>query len=190
MGLVLLHTGDLLQVGPHIRLRFAVVDAVEESLCRQLYESSMHDPLTLLFNRRYLTDHLAEAVADSRHSGGDVAVLMIDVDAFKDVNDRFGHLAGDRALCTVGARILRSLRAVDVLARYAGDEFVVLAIGTDTDETRQLAERVRRAVEGLHMSARGREVRITASIGVATLREVVGRDDQAAALLTLADARM
>jgi diguanylate cyclase (GGDEF)-like protein len=190
VGLALLRTGDLLRLGPHIRLRFAVVDAVEESLYRHLYESSMHDPLTHLFNRRYMTDHLTEAVDDSRLSGGAVAVLMIDVDALKDVNDRFGHLAGDRALCTVGARILRSLRAGDVLARYGGDEFVVLATGTDTVDTLALAERVRRAVEGLNLSARGHEVRMTASIGVAALVEVVDSDDPAAALLALADSRM
>lgn len=95
VGLALLHDGDLLQLGPHVRLRFAVVDAIDESLYRRLYESSFHDPLTHLFNRRYMSDRLAEAVDDARRSSRDVAVLMIDVDALKDVNDCFGHLAGD-----------------------------------------------------------------------------------------------
>ena len=181
----------MLQLGPHLRVRFAIVDAVEESLGRRLYESSMHDPLTHVFNRRYLADRLLAEVARARRADGDVAVLMIDVDSLKGVNDRFGHLAGDRALCTVAARIRRALRIEDVLARYGGDEFVVLAVGTDAADAVQLAERIRRAVEGLHMSARGREVRITTSIGVASLAEVGASDDEpVAALLAMADARM
>ena len=190
VGVALLHSGDLLQLGPHVRVRFAVVDAIEESLYRRLYESSLHDPLTHVFNRRYLTDRLAEAMADARRSHGDLAVLMIDVDSLKAVNDHFGHLAGDRALCTIASRIQRSLRTEDVLARYGGDEFVVLTVGTDRSDTRRLAERVRRAVEGLNMSARGREVHVTASIGVASLAEVSGTGGAGGGLLALADARM
>ena len=186
VGLALLQTRDLLRLGPRIRVRFAIVDTLVH---RRLYESSMQDPLTHVFNRRYLTDRLNEAIDDSLRSGGGVSLLMIDVDALKEVNDRFGHMAGDRALSTIAARILRSLRAEDILARYGGDEFVVLAVGADPGDTRQLAERVRRAVEGLHLSARGREVRLTASIGVAALSEIADRDDPATALLALADTR-
>jgi two-component system cell cycle response regulator len=190
IGLTLLKGGDLLQLGPNMQVRFAIVDSIEESLYRRLYESSVHDPLTHLFNRRYLNDRLFEEIARARRSGDDVAILMIDVDCLKDVNDHFGHLAGDRALCTIAARILRALRVEDVLARYGGDEFVVVAAGTDPDDARQLAERVRRAVEGLHMSARGREVHITASIGLASLSELETNDEPVAALFARADARM
>jgi diguanylate cyclase (GGDEF)-like protein len=129
-------------------------------------------------------------VARARRAGSDVAVLMIDVDALKAVNDRFGHLAGDRALSTIAAHILRALRVEDVLARYGGDEFVVLAVGTDPSDAMRLAERVRRAVEGVRMSARGCEVAITISIGVASLAEVAEADEPGSALLTLVDARM
>jgi len=190
VGVALLHRNDLLQLGPHLRVRFAVVDSVEESLYRQLYESSVHDPLTHVFNRRYLADRLLAEVARARRANGDVAVLIIDVDALKKVNDRFGHLAGDRALCSIAAGILRALRFEDVLARYGGDEFVVLAVGTGLTDATRLAERVRCAVEALHMNARGGEVRITTSIGVATLAELPANEKQVGPLLALADERL
>jgi diguanylate cyclase (GGDEF)-like protein len=181
--------GDLLQLGPYLRMRFAVVDAVDEALSRQLYETSMRDALTHVFNRRYLADRLLAEVARARRGGSDVSVLMIDVDSLKMVNDSFGHLAGDRLLSTVAGRILRSLRVEDVLARYGGDEFVVIAVGTDRVAAERLAERIRGAIEALHMSARGGEVRITTSIGVAALAELAPNTEPAA-LLALADARM
>jgi diguanylate cyclase (GGDEF)-like protein len=190
VGVALLKEGDLLQLGPHLRMRFALVDSVEESLYRQLYDASVHDPLTHVFNRKYLADLMLAEIARTRRSMGDMSALMIDVDALKRVNDSFGHLAGDRALCTVAARILRALRVEDVLARYGGDEFVVLAAGTTLRDAAHLAERVRRAVEGLHMSARGHDVRITTSIGVASLSELAASDDPGTALLAMADARM
>jgi two-component system cell cycle response regulator len=190
VGVAVLHRNDLLQLGPTARIRFAIIDSVAESLRRQLYESSVRDPLTLAFNRRYFVERLAAEIAHERRAQGDVAVLMIDVDSLKTINDLFGHIAGDRALCSVAARILRTLRVEDVLARYGGDEFVVLAAGTDRADAGQLAERIRRAVEGLCMSARGREVRITTSIGVASLAELSTGDEPVETLLAMADERM
>jgi two-component system cell cycle response regulator len=189
IGVALLQPGDVLQLGP-LRARFAIVDSVEETLYRQLYESSVRDPLTNVFNRKYFVARLLAEIARARRADGDVAVLMIDVDSLKRVNDSFGHLAGDRALCAVATRILRVLRVEDVLARYGGDEFVVLAAGTSPFDAERLGERVRRAVEGLLMSAQGREVGITTSIGVASLSELATDEEPVAGLLAMADARM
>jgi two-component system cell cycle response regulator len=95
IGLALLHQVDVLRLGPHLRVRFAIVDGVEESLSRRLYESSVRDPLTHAYNRRYLADRMLAEIARARSAKTEVSVLMIDVDALKTVNDRFGHLAGD-----------------------------------------------------------------------------------------------
>ena len=190
VGVALLAAGDILQLGPHLRLRFAVVDSAEEALYRQLYESSVRDPLTHVYNRRYLADRLLSEIARARRTGSDVAILMIDVDSLKTVNDSFGHLAGDQALCAIASRVQRTLRAGDLLARYGGDEFVVLAAGADVGHAHQLAERIRRAVEELHLVARGREVLVTTSIGIASLSEIAPGDEPVAALLAVADARM
>jgi diguanylate cyclase (GGDEF)-like protein len=185
-----LHAGDLLQLGPQLRLRFATLDPVEATLYQGLYESSMQDPLTGAFNRRYLNERLVAEIAHARRTGRDVSVLMIDVDGLKEVNDRFGHLAGDRALSSIATRIQSVLRAEDMLARYGGDEFVVLALGTVGVAVLQLAERIRRAVEGLQMSARDQIVSLTASIGVASVAAVSSSSDPGMAVLATADARM
>jgi two-component system cell cycle response regulator len=190
VGVSLLSRGDLLQLGPNLRVRFAVVDSVEESLYRELYESSVRDPLTHTFNRKFLGDRLLAEIGRARRASQDVAVLMIDVDLLKKVNDGFGHLAGDGVLCSVAAGISRALRLEDVLARYGGDEFVVLAAGTGPSDAERLAERVRLAVEGLHLTAGGCDIQITTSIGVASLKELVDAGDPVAALLSTADARM
>jgi two-component system, cell cycle response regulator len=190
IGVALLRQGDVVQLGPHLRIRFAMVDGVEESLNRRLYESSVLDPLTHLFNRRYLADRLIAEVAHARRTKGELALLMADVDCLKQVNDRFGHAAGDRALCIVGARMKRAIRIEDMLARYGGDEFVIVAPGTGGVEALHLAERVRRAIEELQMSAGGRGVRLTLSIGSAALDEVGSTDDPIALLLALADSRL
>jgi diguanylate cyclase (GGDEF)-like protein len=148
------------------------------------------DPLTHVFNRSYFNGRLVAEVAHALHTNGNAAVLMVDVDDLKQVNDRFGHLAGDRALCAVATRILRVIRVKDVLTRYDSEHFVILARATDGAEAARLAERVRGAVEALHMGARGQNIRITLSIGVASLAELKPADEPVPALLALADRRM
>jgi diguanylate cyclase (GGDEF)-like protein len=115
---------------------------------------------------------------------------MIDVDRLKQLNDTFGHLAGDRALGGIVVAMGRSIRVDDLLARYGGDEFVILAPGTDHHEATWLAERVRRAVEGLQLAAGGKDVHISVSIGVASLSELPPSEERHDGLLSLADERL
>ncbi len=190
VGIALLRQGDVMQLGPQVRIRFAMVDEPEESLLRNLYEFSVHDPLTHLYNRDYLADRLLAEVARARRTNGELSLLMADVDSLKPVNDRFGHVAGDRAVCLVGARIKRAIRLEDVLARYGGGEFVVIAPRTGAVEALHLAERVRRAISELRLGARGESVHLTLSIGVASLAEVTSADRHLLGLVALADSRL
>ena len=182
--------GDCVQLGPSLQLRFSSIDEADEHLRRKLYEAAVRDPMTGLYNRRHFADRLAVEIAVAHRTNGDAALLLIDVDGLKQVNDRVGHLAGDRALCVVAATIGRAVRVEDVAARYGGDEFVVLAGRTDLPLARRLAERIRRVIDELRFSSAGGSVLITVSIGVASLGEIASRADAGAALVALADERL
>jgi len=146
------------------------------------------DALTGAFNRRYLDRRLIEEAAGARRYGLPLAVMLLDIDHFKQVNDRHGHQAGDQVLAAVAQRVAEQLRESDVLARYGGEEFLVIAPHTPLPGAAELAERVRRSIESGEFSLpnepAGRGIRVTASIGVASTGD--GRDD-AEALVHAAD---
>ena len=105
------------------------------------------DPLTGLYNQRYLMRHLRGLLESGQTR--EIAVLMIDVDHFKAVNDEFGHAAGDKALRAIADTLRANTRVFDSLARYGGEEFVVVMPGTGAEEATQAAERLRAAVEAM-----------------------------------------
>ncbi len=184
-----LRSGDHLQLGPTALLRFALTDPADERLQVDLYESAVRDPLTKTFNRRYLVSRLVAEAAHARRHGTPLAALMLDIDGFKQFNDRHGHFVGDRILCFATTQIARLLRAGDLLARLGGDEFVVLGRETDAHQAITLADRLRSAVADMHMSAGGVQVSVTVSIGIALLEEL-GPTDAAEDLVNLADRRL
>jgi two-component system, cell cycle response regulator len=184
-----LRAGDHVQLGPAVLLRFALTDPADERLQADLYESAIRDPLTKTFNRRYLLSRLVAEVAHARRHGTPLAALMLDVDGFKQFNDRHGHFVGDRILCFVMAQVGRLLRAGDVLARFGGDEFVILGRETNAAQAVTLAERLRSAVAGMHMSAHGVPISVTVSVGIASLDEL-DPQDAADDLVDLADRRL
>ncbi|MCC7138995.1 MAG: diguanylate cyclase [Planctomycetes bacterium] len=162
--------------------------ALEESLReanRILARQAFVDPLTGLFNRGTLRDTLERETARVRRYGGSLAVLMIDLDRFKRVNDQWGHLAGDETLRAVASALRSSLREGDVLVRYGGDEFCALLPSTDLGAAHAAADRVRDAVRAVVVDA-GSSLRLGASVGIATTGDL--RDeDGAEVLVRLAD---
>lgn len=130
-------------------------------------ELALTDPMTGLYNHRYLTRHL-RGLLGSGVAGG-VSVMMIDIDHFKAVNDRFGHAAGDRVLKLVAETLRSRTRVFDSLARYGGEEFVVIMSGSTQAEAEAAAERLRASIQDLNVSPDGSGPRqITVSIGVAS----------------------
>lgn len=125
-------------------------------------ELAVTDPLTGLRNRRYVRRHLEGVL---RNAGA--AVLLIDVDRFKSVNDSLGHAAGDIVLREVAERVRAHIRAADVVARYGGEEFLVVMSGTGAEEAALVAERLRGAIAASPILAEGQAVPVTASVGVA-----------------------
>jgi diguanylate cyclase (GGDEF)-like protein len=133
-----------------------------------LAASSLTDRLTGLYNYGTFVDYLHNEVTKTDRYGGQLTLLMLDLDHFKDFNDRHGHEAGNELLRRVGAALRRLVREADVAARYGGEEFAVLIRG-DESQGFELAERLRRAVEDLSVTVRGgREAYATVSVGVAS----------------------
>ncbi len=142
------------------------------------------DTLTKLLNRRRFLDLAYEAMDGFRETGRGFGILMIDVDRFKSVNDRFGHPAGDRAIQWVAAKIIGSVRPNDLAARFGGEEFIVLVAEISMEGAEELAERIRLSIASEPLTGVGDDLQITVSIGVALteksdvdVEELIGRAD-------------
>src|SRR5262249_39049463 len=138
----------------------------------QLEELSVTDPLTGLANRRRLRRQFGEELNRAARYGTPLALLSIDLDCLKQINDGHGHAAGDRALHLVSESLRRSCRATDVAARFGGDEFVVLAVNTTATEALALAHRIGATVRRLSAGPGTGTPRLTVSIGAADLERV------------------
>lgn len=131
------------------------------------------DALTGAFNRRYMDRRLSEELASARRYGKPLSILMLDIDHFKQINDRYGHLAGDQVLAGLARAVAGELRETDILTRYGGEEFLVMAPHTPLPGATNLAERVRKRIEFHefslpHQPGGIQVIRVTVSIGVAS----------------------
>jgi diguanylate cyclase (GGDEF)-like protein len=147
---------------------------------------STHDELTGVATRTLLMDHVDIALARARRTGTEAAVMFVDLDDLKAVNDSFGHQAGDAVLTEVAGRLRDSVRAIDTVARVGGDEFVVLFDGVDDEqEAETLATRVHAILESAPIDAGGALVNVSASVGLAVstgnegAHQLIGRADAA-----------
>ncbi len=161
--------------------------AMQQEHARRLFQLATHDPLTSLANRYLLEQRLERALARSRRTGTTGALIFIDLDGFKRCNDLWGHAAGDRILIAIADRLGISLRATDTVARFGGDEFVLVL--EDVSRPESLDEIVtnlrRRLAEPIAIE--GRQITIESSVGVARFP---ADGDHAATLLSSADGRM
>jgi diguanylate cyclase (GGDEF)-like protein len=161
---------------------------VREQLSRmrdELAHTAAMDPLTAMFNRRYLHSRLEAELERSRRTGMPVALLMLDVDTFKSINDQMGHQTGDAVLRKISEIIRRSVRASDVCTRYGGDEFSIV-VSENAVSAAQTAERIRSRVEAFRWDSLGlpASLSVTVSIGVCIgevgegSEALIGRADQ------------
>jgi two-component system cell cycle response regulator len=133
-----------------------------------MYDAALYDALTKAFNKRHFLDRLPIEISHAKRHRTPLSLLMIDADHFKQVNDRYGHVAGDHVLTTL-ARIVRgTLRAEDLFARYGGEEFCVLCRDTPLANASGLAERLRAKVETFLVEHEAQRIPVTISIGVAS----------------------
>jgi two-component system cell cycle response regulator len=165
---LVLADGDKIQLGRGTILKFTFHDALDDSYQQRMVESALRDPLTRLYNKRYFDDRLDAELRFARRHGTSLALLLIDVDHFKLVNDNRGHLAGDKVLAEIAATLTQAVRNEDVVARYGGEELVVLSRAIGDDGAHNLAERLRKTVENLRTKVEDEPpVRVTISVGVA-----------------------
>lgn len=170
-----LQPGDTLTLGPDVSLRLEAPDQSIQSLLQEMHKSATQDALTGLMNRRSFLERLSEeAAATTRHSL-QTCVAMIDVDHFKSVNDNYGHPAGDAVLVGVAERLSQSLRGEDTVARFGGEEFVVLLRHTNLQGSQILLDRLREIVAGngftIPTPTGHQTINVTFSAGLTQLQE-------------------
>ena len=162
--------------------------AIENAILYQKSaELTVTDDLTKLFNSRYLNVHLRREIKRSRRYGVPVSLIFLDLDGFKKVNDTYGHLSGSRALYEVGQILQETVREIDVVSRYGGDEFTIILPQTGAAGALTIAERIRTLIaERVFLTDLNIEVRLTASFGVSTFpdhgqtrEDLIQRADQA-----------
>lgn len=181
-----IESGDRIQLGPRVVLRFALLDEAEEIMHRQLFESSTRDALTGAYNKKYITERLIAEVAHALRHRSSLEVVVVDLDKFKHINDHYGHLVGDAVLRAVADRVHALIRSEDVFGRFGGEEFVVISRSSDAA---RLAERIRVAVESLAVPTDRGLLHATLSAGVARLDEL-GPNANASRLIDKADLRL
>ncbi|MBI5119980.1 MAG: diguanylate cyclase [Rhodospirillales bacterium] len=141
-----------------------------ESAHMKLLDAARTDPLTGCMNRRYLMEAAAREMARIKRSGSTLAVLMIDIDHFKHINDAHGHAVGDEALLTLVRILIANIRASDMLGRIGGEEFAVILPDTSPETALQVAEKLRESIAAAVVKGDGLSFSMTASIGLAELK--------------------
>jgi two-component system, cell cycle response regulator len=187
-GIAELHDGDIIQLGPRVTLRFSLLDEHQEKLMRQLYESSTIDGLTGIHNRKHFEERLHSEIAFAQRHSTKLALILLDVDHFKSVNDRFGHSAGDEVLRQVARSVQQRLRVEDVFGRFGGEEFAIVLRGVSREGAARLAERLRATVAAVPYEHAGQPIPVTISAGCAAL--ACASEPTASALIELADERL
>ncbi len=160
-----LRAGDKIQVGDTL-LQLSYSDEIEKEYHAKLFDLAARDALTGLYNKRYIFNEMENHLRIARRSGRVFSIILLDIDDFKGVNDRFGHLAGDEYLRQVAGLFVRSLREQDIAGRIGGEEFLVILPETAIDGAMQLAGRIRKNVEEFVLAHEESRVRTTISAGV------------------------
>jgi diguanylate cyclase (GGDEF)-like protein len=177
--------GDLIRLGSVV-LKYLAGDHVEALYHAELKRLAEEDPLTGIAHKGTFQEALAREVARANRHGNALSVAILDVDHFKAVNDRFGHLAGDEVLRELPRLVRPLVRAEQVLARVGGEELALLLPHVPAEKAALFAEKVRRLVEAHPFLFQGERIAVTVSVGVAELEPV----EAAEALLARADARL
>ena len=177
--------GDRLQFGSDVIVKFIRPDPCEEQFQREMFERTVRDPLTGLYNRAFFMAQFGPLSDRGGLRGLGIAVLMLDIDHFKRINDTHGHEIGDMVLREVAGVLRQATRSDDLVARYGGEEFVVALPVAAPDQATERAERLRSSLSSRRILAGGVPLRVTASLGLAFAPP--GRPRSINALISTAD---
>ena len=166
-------------------LKFTYHDSLDELFQRQMYESALRDDLTKTFNKKYFTDRLESEYAFAMRTKTPLSLMVFDLDHFKEVNDSYGHPAGDEVLAELAHAVSALIRAEDVFARVGGEEFGVICRAADGAQAQTVAERMRLSVASHKFTVEDKLIPITISAGTASIPH--GQIADAQALIAAAD---
>ncbi|MDX9723045.1 MAG: GGDEF domain-containing protein [Myxococcota bacterium] len=167
-----LEDGDRIKIGAMI-FKFLSGSNIENAYHEEIYRLTTTDGLTQVFNKRYFLESLEKETRRSMRHHRDLALLILDLDHFKQINDNFGHLAGDSVLRQVAQNLSSIVRRDDVVARYGGEEFALICPETDKRQASVLAEKLRAAIAAERFRFDAYLIPVTISVGVAELVELV-----------------
>ncbi len=185
-GDLALRNGDLVKIGRTI-FKFIGGGNIEAEYHDEIYRLTTVDGLTQIFNRRYFEETLEREISRCNRYGRVMSLVLIDIDHFKQINDTYGHLAGDYILKQIASTIRTKIRREDIFARYGGEEFAIILPEIDGHNAHIFAEKIRRVVETTDFHFEEAKIPVTISIGVATLDP---EEPSAAALIKRADERL
>lgn len=177
--------GDKIQLGSSTILKFTYHDEIDEDFQRQMFESASRDALTQIYNKRFFLERLHSEFAFAQRHKAALSLIIFDIDHFKQINDTYGHLAGDYVLAALAKSVVPMIRSEDVFARYGGEEFVILSRSTDPPSASVVSERVRAMVESTRFEFEGQVIDVTVSVGLSAIPNpaIVAPED----LVALAD---
>ncbi len=170
-GRVKLLEGDQVQVGSVAILKYVLKEEVEAKFLGQLYEAATRDFLTGAYNKKFFVERLQEEFSFAHRHGRELSVLVLDIDHFKKVNDTYGHLAGDIAIKKIAHHLMSHTRKDDIVARFGGEEFVILMRDVPKAKAHQLGEIIRAGIAEISIKSGQNHFGITVSVGVATLNQ-------------------
>lgn len=166
----LLESGDRVKIGSYI-FKFLSAGCIENAYHETVYSVMTIDALTGAFNKSYMLDNLQREMSRCERHNRPMAIIMMDIDRFKSVNDTHGHLVGDEVLKELGRRMAEVCREDDLFARYGGEEFSLILTETDLQQAMEMGECCRQAVASTPFETAAGPLDITSSFGVATLTE-------------------
>jgi two-component system, cell cycle response regulator len=181
-----LRNGDLVKIGRTI-FKFIAGGNIEAAYHDEIYRLTTVDGLTQIYNRRYFEETLERELARCNRYSRALSLVLIDIDHFKNVNDSFGHLAGDHILKALAGAIKTRIRREDILSRYGGEEFSLLLPEVDLQGAAVLAEKTRKVIEKHRFEFDGQQIPVTVSLGVATID---GTQSDAQDLIRAADGKL